>query len=540
MKKPKRSIILILVLLSLQTPFLATADTSQPAFVSPDARDVPMGYWRDFFYPNHFLPLSYLPDSQNSDPYFKSAFSSVLPQCDGTQNACLSEVSYQLGSGEWINASPATEAVQRTYVGGALLPNGKWDFFLTKTFPEDLSRNLPQGDAARLWEFPTAVHGGGNKYLVAAQFSGTSIDGKYDANNFALQIVPQKRIYNVEGDTSCPKNWQQTSPDMNTFPMLGMCAINYDFPTDLNIRVKIRLGNLIKSLNGWFDSRISNLNIDIDNQSTIMTIEGKPLSIPSASSRDFKYEELSGLGLPSIPQEIQASQNKGNTGTAGMERLNTPEALAMFLKMDTNILPTAIGVNTLWQISSLPLDIQNSICVNKGIVNGIVSTNATVYEAAAPKWNTSDQSLNFRVGAPHFLTDNSVFQGYYSLIVNKITAKCFWGDNLTNAKATVSVVGQDGQANLATTSVVTKNDWIHFNASGFTFSSPSIKVKMEVPAPTPTPTPSPTPSESSTPTSSATPTTAAQKKITITCVKGKVTKKITALKPVCPKGYKKK
>ena len=32
----------------------------------------------------------------------------------------------------------------------------------------------------------------------------------------------------------------------------------------------------------------------------------------------------------------------------------------------------------------------------------------------------------------------------------------------------------------------------------------------------------------------------AMKKTTITCVKGKLTKKVTAIKPVCPKGYKKK
>ena len=31
---------------------------------------------------------------------------------------------------------------------------------------------------------------------------------------------------------------------------------------------------------------------------------------------------------------------------------------------------------------------------------------------------------------------------------------------------------------------------------------------------------------------------AAAKKTTITCVKGKLTKKVTAVKPVCPKGYK--
>jgi hypothetical protein len=30
------------------------------------------------------------------------------------------------------------------------------------------------------------------------------------------------------------------------------------------------------------------------------------------------------------------------------------------------------------------------------------------------------------------------------------------------------------------------------------------------------------------------------KKTTITCVKGKLIKNVTAVKPVCPKGYKKK
>jgi t-SNARE complex subunit (syntaxin) len=33
---------------------------------------------------------------------------------------------------------------------------------------------------------------------------------------------------------------------------------------------------------------------------------------------------------------------------------------------------------------------------------------------------------------------------------------------------------------------------------------------------------------------------AATKKATITCVKGKLTKKVTAMKPACPAGYKKK
>jgi hypothetical protein len=45
-------------------------------------------------------------------------------------------------------------------------------------------------------------------------------------------------------------------------------------------------------------------------------------------------------------------------------------------------------------------------------------------------------------------------------------------------------------------------------------------------------TPSPTPVATSKP--------AAAKKGTITCVKGKISKKVTAVNPKCPTGYKKK
>jgi len=53
------------------------------------------------------------------------------------------------------------------------------------------------------------------------------------------------------------------------------------------------------------------------------------------------------------------------------------------------------------------------------------------------------------------------------------------------------------------------------------------------------PAPAPAPSASPTPTPSA-PVSTAAKATTITCVKGKLTKKVTMVKPVCPAGYKKK
>ena len=82
-----------------------------------------------------------------------------------------------------------------------------------------------------------------------------------------------------------------------------------------------------------------------------------------------------------------------------------------------------------------------------------------------------------------------------------------------------------------------------FNESNFKYSTaeptssagtPS-SISSQTPAPTATPAPASTPLPS--PASSATFTA---KKVTITCIKGKVTKKITAIKPKCPSGYKRK
>jgi hypothetical protein len=65
-------------------------------------------------------------------------------------------------------------------------------------------------------------------------------------------------------------------------------------------------------------------------------------------------------------------------------------------------------------------------------------------------------------------------------------------------------------------------------AAGFTFSEKQIKVKITQ-----------EPSASATPAPVA-PVTVAKKKSTITCVKGKTTKKVSAVTPKCPAGFKKK
>jgi len=545
----KLSWLAILALL-VQFPSSAQGEATKPAFVSPGASNVDVGFWRGFFHPYSFVPLSYLPNLNATTDFHKRIFGAVLPPCDGNQTACISEVSYQIADGPWKSAISTSDTTQRDVYIGNLLPNREWELLRTATFPEVVSKNRPQGDAARLWIFSDAEHGGGNTYQVSAQFAGGYIETAdlYTPENFSLQVIPQKRVRMESSQfiQNCLGPYSSFIRN-NLADAYGNCVTNYDFPKDLNVRIKVKLQSFLTSINGWFDSRVKDLIIDINESDRTITFEGKPLIVPTAATKAIAYTELERQGLNPIPKDVQERQTRDKIGTAGVYQLNLPTSLEEFLKLGANIIPSALGENTIWQISSLSgIPEANTKCLNKGIINGIVSTNATVYDSTAPKWNDSDSSLNFRVGAAHQLSNNDVFQGYYSMIVNNVTARCYWGNNLANASAFISVLGENGEQNVATTSVVTRNNWTYFNASGFTFSAPTIKVKYVVPTPTPTPavTASSTPTPSASPTPSTASTQAAVsnkiKKVTITCIKGKSIKKVTAVKPVCPTGYKKK
>jgi hypothetical protein len=100
-------------------------------------------------------------------------------------------------------------------------------------------------------------------------------------------------------------------------------------------------------------------------------------------------------------------------------------------------------------------------------------------------------------------------------------------------KASISIVGA-GDSPIATVVTGEKNGWLSLSANGFTFSEKTLQVKLTqeaVAAPTPSPVAVPTPSASAKP---------VVKAVTITCIKGKTSKKVTAVNPKCPAGYKKK
>lgn len=147
-------------------------------------------------------------------------------------------------------------------------------------------------------------------------------------------------------------------------------------------------------------------------------------------------------------------------------------------------------------------------CANAGYSVQAFNSNS----AGEPHWNASAQSLEFAVPSPHLMASGKANTGFFKLWTTDSYMNCQWkGNNLANANGiTVSIVDEDGGTQTATSQVLHANGRLYVEATGFHYSSPKIKIK------------------------------ATTGKSTIICVNKKspkLTKAVTAVKPVCPTGY---
>jgi hypothetical protein len=115
-----------------------------------------------------------------------------------------------------------------------------------------------------------------------------------------------------------------------------------------------------------------------------------------------------------------------------------------------------------------------------------------------------------------------------------------WGINPENfAEAKVQVTYSDGKPIVGTSTINVKDNWVYIDIENFSFSSPTFNIKAFEEIKT-TQQPTLAPPSSPSPQPFVKPAVGTIKKSTISCVKGKITKKVTAVKPKCPTGYKKK
>ena len=434
-------------------------------------------------------------------------------------------------------------------------------------FTGDPALGLPSGGPTPLITIPGLPHAGGNKYLIVVSAESYKLPNntKFDPANIkaAIYAVNIEQKYNSLPGVQTSLNWYDkldlrygawTNPT-TACPIYSFseCAQPFALPANVLFGFKLKLSNPVKGwLHGRMDGVTSDISLDSNGNQTI-SIQGNPIVVPSAygwtkkseaikSVADF-YDKMqkpiggNGFGCTNDPNGGRSTNGcAAEFWVSFLRHLRADqESMDEFLAWMPALQDKASKAPTIWRWETMGSDGTNDACYrDKTNLSGFVTTNATQYLSGPPVFNKAEESLDYKVAAPHYLPNGKEFLGSYNLVINAQVARCLYGFTDAPIQATVSVTSSDGQARVATTSLVEKGGWLKLSANGFTFSNPIVKVKLsqEKPVVVATPTPTPSPSASVAP--------VVVKKTSITCVKGKTSKKVTAVNPKCPTGYKKK
>ena len=159
-------------------------------------------------------------------------------------------------------------------------------------------------------------------------------------------------------------------------------------------------------------------------------------------------------------------------------------------------------------------------------------------------WDSGTQSLNFNMYAPHTDPFGKEYLGVFRTKFQKAWLDCRFPDNnlSTATKLEVQVLDINGVPQVATSAVSMNNGVIDISVTGFHFSSPKIVAKRALDSDSTAKLTSNFGDDWSEnqlqPVNAVAPNV--PKKTTVTCIKGKKIKKVTAVKPLCPIGYKKR
>ena len=479
--------------------------------------------------------------------------------------ACAEDASFACISDIW-----AIDATGKKTVGNyvASLPNkSAYD-----RGPIDSMELAAVRGTGALWNIPGVVNSGGeDNYFVSSRNNiwldkavGTPLRnvkaGYYGNISAAITPVqkiageyrPNKATDKRDGGVAWGSNGVSQTPTKERCAVTdtGICQVTRDFPSGYRFGLTLKISD---KLSGWFHGRIALPSISTKpwNKGVELSVEAEPVKI---STLNFTVPNAQ---IPEAVRKIIFTDKEfGVSGGADssiqtMGGLSDPDTMELM-----NAFLPAIGdkgskTTGYWSFSAL--NAWNQPAIQKcsdgtGDLAGVVTTNALTYSAGPPTYNKESGALEYKVASPHFEASGAEASGSYDLVLKSDVARCIYGFSKAPIKAEISISSQDGQKKVATTVVNESNGWLYLSAKGFTFSSPVIQVKLtqEAPAPEPTPTPTPTPiaTQAPAPVESAAPAPTLKpvmaKKIAITCVKGKLVKKVSAVNPKCPAGYKKK
>jgi len=473
-------------------------------------------------------------------------YHAVLPYCsDNLQLDCISAVTATDASGNKLDVK----------VIGILNTDNKQDYV------GDPAQGLPNGSEPTLVEIPGAPHAGGDLYLVKPFMEGEMNNNKWVVNSFVMSIYAVKVVdgyfgfnayltnpssyshINVSGAPAVPDYNQPSGCASTSFTK---CAAMYPLPLDISFGLSVRI---TRPIVGWLHGRVTKPSISLTSEPSgneVITVEAKAIKTPTVAiwkknselspalqgfytnhgSWDNTYEgSILSQTPPNSPfSQIAILRNSNNQ--------HNDKTLSEFVLWSPLLGDKAQAMPTVWAVETMSNGDPNSPvakCINQtNSLAGLVTTNAAEYVDGPPVF--ANNTLDYKVAATHFEKDGSTpFQGTYDLLMSSKVARCIYGFTNAPIKATISVTNDSGGSSVASTVINEANGWLTLGAYGFTYSNPTIKVKLTQDAPV-----------VETPATATTPAATVAKKITITCVKGKTSKTVSGVKPICPSGFKKK
>ena len=484
------------------------------------------------------------------------------PNCSGANNVWYNAVLDVCKSSSETNCIVGISAVVN---GKEITGNfkGNYPSASNYTFRGDPLKMIPDGGLPTLFTFDGLGHDGGEQFMVYARY--------FHRGNFAVQgtpnLAPQEFVAQVMA-VSIAKNsnsyefnvkaqkadelgkaayWDGPNNGCVTSGINGECPIAWPLPKDVRFKLDIRTDIPLTS---FMHGRLLDPTIKITNESStrqIFSIEAGAVSVP------ILYTWVKNSDMPKALHDYLYAMPDGQWGGWFMYRDglgNSRDNVQLRIPFDSYdeqrfkeylwwlevAKDKSIGNKSMWVARTLSAAEISTSGTQKCLgdaknLTGMVTTNADMYVSAPPTFNEVTQSLDYKVSSPHFDENGKLNVGNYNLVLSSEAARCLYNFSKAPISATVSIVSADGTAQVATTTVNEKDGWLYLSANGFTYSAPTVRVKLTQEAEKPVATPSPG--------ASASPT-AEVKKTTITCIKGKTTKKVTAVKPLCPAGYKKK
>jgi hypothetical protein len=406
-------------------------------------------------------------------------------------------------------------------------------------FPASKIRNTPAGGSTSVWNVKESPNASGvDEYAVSVSTTFQNYQNKGCTQyltspcgftrGFRARVYPINRTSNIEANQNCLWTEEQK------------CVKKVDFAPGSRAALTVRIDN---SLTGFLFGRMKNVTLDltaVSPSSNLLRVEADPIDVPKiyayvAKSDLKKYpkiEEYWKGRRQQLAAEDFTSNYTVDTGPA-------PEwAMSDFQAFD-DLVKSGPLVTSIWRFGTQAGNGTGSKCFDdKTKLQGLVTTNAPTYLPNPPSFENSE--LAYKVAGAHHLEDGvTLFKGSYDLVLRTEFARCLYGFSNAPISAKVSVVSTDGSTqDIATESLRedAARQWLYLSAKNFTFSAPTIKVKLVQDKPLETVKAEPAKAETAKAPSAA----VVKKVISITCAKGKITKKYSGANPKCPSGYKKK